>query len=302
MTTPTTQPPEPTAATAGAARPEGASPPGAERITVAVDGTDAGLRAVRWATDEATVRNGTLTIVHAAPYAAGSTGSLREHATRILGRAFTVARRRAPGLDVHTSLLEDAPLTALVEASRQTDLLVVGIAIGQHVEDALIGSLAIDLAGRVHAPLAVVHRSGTATGPVVAAVGEPEEDASVIAQAYFAAARYGSALEIVHSARSALDAAQSRDTLDRMLRHCAQEIPGVPTALHIVRERPLEAIVERSSTARLLVVGPGDGHWHLLGSVGRTALRLAACPVLVAIEDEHPGKPAWAAPEAAEQR
>ncbi|MFR9802435.1 universal stress protein [Pseudonocardia sp. RS010] len=271
---------------------------GAERhgVTVAVDGTDAGLRAVRWAADEAAARHAPLTILHAAPYAAGSSGSLRAHASRILARAYTVARRHAPQVPARTLLLEDDPLAALVEASRQTGahggLLVVGIAGTGRPEDALVGSLALDLASRARGSVAVVRRPGTPDGPVVAAVGDLAEDIAVLTQAHRAAARRGGVLEVVHAARSAADAAETRDALDRVLHVLDKAEPGVRTALHIVRERPFEAVVERSNAAALLVVGSGGRHHHLLGSTSRTAVRLAGCPVLVAVPEHEPGPPA----------
>lgn len=145
--------------------------PTAERngVTVAVDGTDAGLRAARWAADEAAARGGSLTFVHAAPYAAGSAGSLRAHASRILARAYTVAHRHAPDVPAHTVLLDQDPLAALVETSRQTarlgGLLVLGLAGTAHAGDALVGSLALDLVSRARGPVVVVPRTGNLGAP-----------------------------------------------------------------------------------------------------------------------------------------
>ncbi|GAA4677832.1 universal stress protein [Pseudonocardia yuanmonensis] len=263
--------------------------PTAERngVTVAVDGTDAGLRAVRWAVAEAAARGGPLTLVHAAPYAAGSAGSLRAHASRILARAYTVAHRLAPDVPAHTVLLDQNPLAALVETSQQTGrlggLLVVGLAGTGHVGDALVGSLALDLVAGAHGPVVVVPRGGTTDGPVVAAVGDPAADLGVLTVAHRAAARRGVRLEVVHAAHNASEGADTRDAIERVLRTLALAEPGVVTSVEVLRQRPYEAVVEHSGSAGLLVVGPGRGHRRLLGSTTRTAIRLAGCPVLVAV-------------------
>ncbi|MEU7815664.1 universal stress protein [Pseudonocardia sp. NPDC049154] len=265
--------------------------PTAERngVTVAVDGTDAGLRAVRWAAAEAAARRAGLTLLHAAPYAAGSTGSLHAHAWRILARAYTVAHRHAPSVQARTVLLEDEPLAALVATSRDTGrlggLLVVGLAGTGHPTDALVGSLALDLASRAGGPVVVVPRTGTVGGPVVAAVGDPAADVVVLTQAHRAAARRRVGLEILHAARNPAEAAEVRDALERLLRTLEASRPGVATTLRVVPERKYEAVVECSDRASLLVVGAGRGRRHLLGSTTRTAIRLAGCPVLVAVPE-----------------
>ena len=281
--------------TAPTTAPHPGAGPTAERngVTVAVDGTDAGLRAARWAADEAAARGGPLTLVHAAPYAAGSAGSLRAHASRILARAYTVAHRHAPDVPAHTVLLDQDPLAALVETSRETarlgGLLVLGLAGTGHAGDALVGSLALDLVSRAHGPVVVVPRTGNPGGPVVAAVGDPVAELGVLTQAHRAAARRGVRLEVVHAAHSASEGADTRDALERVLQTLALARPEVVASVEVVRERPYEAVVERSGSAALLVVGPGRGHRHLLGSITRTAIRLAGCPVLVAIPE--PGSP-----------
>ncbi|MCE3553155.1 universal stress protein [Pseudonocardia sp. RS11V-5] len=266
--------------------------PTAERngVTVAVDGTDTGLRAVRWAADEASARGGSLALVHAAPYAAGSAGSLRAHASRILARAYTVARRHAPQVPAHTVLLDQDPLGALVEISRQTSrlggLLVVGRTGTGHASDALVGSLAVHVVSRAQGPVVVVGPlAGAPGGPVVAAVGDPVTDLGVLTQAHRAAARHGVRLEVVHAARNASEGAEARDGLERVLRTLDLAEPGVTVSVEVARERPYEAVVEYSRSAGLLVIGAGRGHRHLLGSTTRTAIRFAGCPVLVAVPE-----------------
>jgi nucleotide-binding universal stress UspA family protein len=265
--------------------------PTAERngVTVALDGTGAGLRATRWAVAEAAARHAALTILHAAPYAAGSTGSLHAHAWRILARARTVAHRHAPHVPARTVLVEDEPLAALVATSRETGrlggLLVVGLVSTGRPTDAMVGSLALDLVSRACGPVVVVPRAGTAGGPVVAVVDDPAADVVVLTQAHRAAARRRAGLEVLHAARNPGEAEEVRGALERLLRTLAAADPGVAASVRVVRERTYEAVVESSDRASLLVVGAGWGHRHLLGSPTRTAIRLAGCPVLVAVPE-----------------
>lgn len=252
-------------------------------VTVAVDGTDAGLRAVQWATREAAARRAPLAIVHAAPYAAGSTGSLRAHADRILGRAFTVAVRTDDTVRARTVLLDDDPRTALVEASRSAALLVLGIGAAGGPQGALVGSLALEVAGVVEAPLVVVRRGGRADGAVVAAVRDLASDASTLLQARHAALRHHAVLEIVHATRSAREGAETRDVIEDRMRHWEANGPSVRYSVHLVCDGVVKALAARSVDAQLLVVGPADRHHHVLGSIARAAIRAAGCPVLVAV-------------------
>jgi len=246
-------------------------------VTVAVDGTQAGLRATRWAAREAVLRDVDLTLLHAAPYAAGSTGSLREHAARILARAYTVARHARPEVRAHTELVALDPRAALVDASRTAAVVVLGLAGTGAPADAFVGTLALDLTGRITCPLAVVHREGDPTGPVVAAIRDVAGDSAVLLEARDAAARAGTVLEVVHAALSAREGAETRDAVEARLRRWGTERYSV----HLSQGSALEAVVARSQHAGLLVVGPADRHRHVLGSVSRSVLRAAACPVLV---------------------
>ncbi|GAA4542181.1 universal stress protein [Pseudonocardia xishanensis] len=253
-------------------------------VTVAVDGTEAGLRATRWAAHEAVLRHAELTLLHAAPYATSPTGSLHEHAARILARAYTVARQTEPEVHAHTEIVALDPRAALVDASRHAALLVLGIASTGAPAEAFIGSVALDVAGRVGCPLAVVHRGGNPSGPVVAAIRDVATDAGVLLQARDAAARTGAVLEVVHASGSAREGAETRDAVEARLRRWGT----VPYSVHLTQGRALEAVIARSQHARLLVVGPAEPRRHLLGSVARGALRVADCPVLIAAEPSAP--------------
>ena len=110
---------------------DGAAPP----VVVGTDGTPTALHAVAWAASEAVLRGRPLRIVHAGPYdVTRELSPGRRRASAVLARAFTVARRHEPRVEAHTQLSGESPVTALVHASADAELLVTQrLAGGQHV-------------------------------------------------------------------------------------------------------------------------------------------------------------------------
>ena len=105
-------------------------------IVVGIDGTATALNAVGWAAAEARLRRHPLRILHAAPYAAPPSRVGRHRAQAILAHAYTVAHHAEPDLDVRTELVVDQqPVTALVSASEDAELLVVGMVGGQRLDE-----------------------------------------------------------------------------------------------------------------------------------------------------------------------
>ncbi|SDH63299.1 universal stress protein [Pseudonocardia oroxyli] len=132
--------------------------------------------------------------------------------------------------------------------------------------------------------MVVVPPGGSPDGPVVAAVRDLATDAAVLRQARDAAARSGAALKVVHAARSAREGAAALEDIEDWLWRWGTP----PYSVHLSRGRPLEVVVDRSAHARLLVMGSAEPHRPLLGPAARGALRLAACPVLIAAEPLDP--------------
>ena len=247
-------------------------------VAVGVDGTDAALRAVRWAAVEAHDRRLPLRVVHAAPYAAAA-GPASARIERILALARTVARRSAPGVTVHTAGVPRAPVAVLRELGEQADLLVLG-AVGTGQPQDLADPLIARVAGHTANPVVVVHRTVPRHGPVVVGVDDPEREAALIGLAHTFAERYGTSLQIVHASRPG-----SRDdhgVLDHLVRRWDERSTRVEVTLARSSERPIPALLGRARDARLLVVGPGARRAHILvGSTARALIRGAACPVLV---------------------
>ena len=132
------------------------------RIVVGVDGSPGAGWALRWSVDEAR-RTGAVLDVIASSVFAGLTGYAVSIETDVLDAARQIARDAqdqvgslTPDVTVLTSVSGDPPATALVEASRDADLVVVG-AKGHHgFRGLLLGSVSQYVARSAHCPVVVV--------------------------------------------------------------------------------------------------------------------------------------------------
>jgi len=148
-----------------------ATPLGAEassrRIVVGVDGSPGAGWALRWSVGEAR-RTGAVLDVIASSVFAGLTGYAVSIETDVLGAARQIARdaqvqvgSQAEDVTVLTSVSGDPPAVALVDASRDADLVVVG-AKGHHgLRGLLLGSVSLYVARNAYCPVAVVRHADT---------------------------------------------------------------------------------------------------------------------------------------------
>lgn len=137
------------------------------RIVVGVDGSPGAGWALRWSVDEAR-RTGAVLDVIASSVFAGLTGYAVSIETDVLDAARRIARDAqdqvgslTPDVTVLTSVSGDPPAVALVEASRDADLVVVG-AKGHHgFRGLLLGSVSQYVARSAHCPVVVVRPPDT---------------------------------------------------------------------------------------------------------------------------------------------
>jgi nucleotide-binding universal stress UspA family protein len=109
-----------------------------ERIVVGIDGSDGSRTALQWAGAEARRRGATLEVVLAWEYPAGmvyaSHGSFLPPEPDMEGAAVATLQKLLAdeglasddGVDLRESVVHDAPAPALLHASQDADLLVVG--------------------------------------------------------------------------------------------------------------------------------------------------------------------------------
>lgn len=283
-------------------------------VVVGVDGSEPGLRASRWAAWEARRRGVPLRLVHVIlgfdePWLAdpnvgeGYREALLGLAHGRLAAAREAALAAAPGVSVEDRLAAGDPAQRLTEESVEAELVILGDRGLGGFSGLLLGSVAVAVAQRAECPVVVARGpvpgeapSGEDAPVVVGIDGSPVSEAAV-AFAFDAAAVRRVPLVAVHAwwdvlvdpaAAPFLDlaAAEAREqeVLAERLAGWSEKYPDVVVRRVVVPDRPARALVERSHDAQLVVVGSrGRGGFTglLLGSVGRTLMQHAACPVAV---------------------
>jgi nucleotide-binding universal stress UspA family protein len=140
-------------------------------VVVGVDGSPTSQRAVEFAFAEAAVRKTGVTAVYAWTLAwLRSTRSiwhqvdnvtrpaLQQEAAAVLSESLAEIRQKHPAVPVVEQAVEERPAVALVEASRDASLIVVGSRGRGGVSGLLLGSVSHAVLHRAHCPVAVVRR------------------------------------------------------------------------------------------------------------------------------------------------
>jgi nucleotide-binding universal stress UspA family protein len=263
-------------------------------IVVGVDGTTTGLRAVAWAAKEALLRHRPLRLVHAAPYLGTPDDPAgRGRAGAVLARARTVAHQIAPEVATDVAVLPDPPVTALIDASADAELLVIGM-IGGSGPEIVLGSVTLDVTTAAHCPVAVVRGESGADpaarrrpAPVLLGIESVDADTAAVTAAFEDADRHGSGLVVVqvpghtgHTGHLGLAASAVYDQLAPW----RSDHPGVEVTIRISQGNPGLALLHESTDARHIVLGTRSRHAAMravLGSVSRFVLRHSRVPVTV---------------------
>jgi nucleotide-binding universal stress UspA family protein len=142
---------------------EGARGGGRPRIVVGVDGSADGLHAVTWAASHARASGAVLRLLAAwfpptpmVPMLVDLRGSYPERAAEHLRQAAATASRVAPGVEVETESVEVPPAQALLAASRDADLVVVGRRGLGGLRGLLLGSVSQQCAEHAECPVVIV--------------------------------------------------------------------------------------------------------------------------------------------------
>jgi nucleotide-binding universal stress UspA family protein len=288
------------------------------------DGPDSRL-AVRWAAAEADRRAAPLHLVHSmsdgyreVPLTAGEYRRLHRRAARVIADA----RDALPagfGRPVTTAIIDAPAGPALVRASTNAALVVVGTHGHPLAFDLLVGSVSLHLAHHGESPVVVVReQADPAARRIVVGVDGSPDSAAALALAFEAAAHEGVPVAALHGWTELFPAggdlgaqaderagvlsgafapwvAPHRDVSTRVGEHeaileaaiapWADKYPDVTVEAEVAAVHPSRLLVDASQHAHLLVVGAcGRGFFGgmRLGSVGQAALHHARCPVLIA--------------------
>jgi nucleotide-binding universal stress UspA family protein len=142
------------------------------RIVVGIDGTEHAAAALRWAADEAALRQAALVAVHAwsfmpvtTPADSGLVPMAWTESMEVLDASRAAAARiaedqvRAVLGDEHDAVVqvvEGGPATVLVDAAVDADLLVVGNQGRGNLASALLGSTSAEVADAAPCPVVIV--------------------------------------------------------------------------------------------------------------------------------------------------
>ena len=140
-------------------------------IVVGVDHSEGAKAALRFALEEATLRQATLRVVHAWQYAyIGATGfegsypalggdikELRDLAEKSLDTTLQEAIPETGAIEIERRVVEDRPAAALVDESRGADMIVVGSRGHGGFGGLLLGSVSQQVAHHAACPVVIVH-------------------------------------------------------------------------------------------------------------------------------------------------
>jgi len=121
------------------------------RIVIGVDGSNAASAAIDWASEEANMHTADVLVIHAR-----ERGVSRAEAGCVVDLAVNECRQRT-GVAVRGVVFEGDPASALIEASRDADIVTIGSRGRSGFKTALFGSVALSVAGGASCPVAVTH-------------------------------------------------------------------------------------------------------------------------------------------------
>ena len=281
------------------------------RIVVGMDGSESALRAAKWGAQEATLRGRGLTLAHAViPVVASGIFGMGvpprlDLIDDIRIGAITELTRIAADLDCTDVLIHveiGTPSDLFLHASDTAELIVLGSRGRGGFANLLLGSVGTQVASHARCPV-VVMRADARTGASEVIVGIDGSPHSIAALefAFDEASRRGWNLVAVHAwdvpAYDLIVSSEGpvafplENIADAEIRLAAEvlagfkvDYPDVNVTENLVRAPAVQALLDASTNAALIVVGTRGRNvalGALLGSVSNGVLHKAKVPVAV---------------------
>jgi nucleotide-binding universal stress UspA family protein len=270
------------------------------RVVVGYDGSSSSVAATEWAAAEAAARGAELVVLTCR---AGDPGCASHDRAEHMAAQL---RERHPELSCHGAAAHGAPRDALVEASRDADLLVVGKTGSGTARALILGSVANAVLRKSTCPTAVIpgsYASRPRAERIVVGVDGSSAARHALDWAVDAATVRGGELTLVHAwsytytgpvaqsvaerDRACADAARFLDPLVDSTKTVAR---GFTVVGRLVEDSAAAALLDHSASADLLVVGStgrGGARSILVGSVARAVTEHATCPTAVVPDSPH---------------
>ncbi len=279
-----------------------------ERIVVGYDGSELSDVALAWAEQLARVERRPLTVlVAAADEGASSRTEAETDGHAVAHQALVVERAEKACVDLPEAMVEvvasaQEPVPALLAASREAGLLVVGAQGHGAVQGLVMGSVSQHVARHAACPVVVVRppRDPSSDRVVVGVDGSSHGHATLqfafehvnrvggtlsVLYVISYGASYGGAALLGYADNHLPDyRAEMREWLDDYLDDLRVEYPDVDVSAELAVGSAGRLLADRSHSASLVVVGSrGRGGFAglMLGSVSASVLHHATCPVAV---------------------
>ena len=280
-------------------------------VVVGVDGSDDGLRAVRFGAGTVLRYGGELLLVNAVDdtLMAGAWGVVYD--PEVLQSAGATANEQAKDVALGMGVTEDRIRTEVVmgspggvmsRLSEVADLVVVGRRAASGLERMFVGSTSVAVVANASCPVVVISAAAH-PDPVgqkgVVGVGlqtDPGSEA-LLESGFVQAERLGARLEIIHAIQPhvGLFARKLSPTqLDEQVRFAkggieaiaatvAAKHPQVAYEVSVAADSPINELVSRSAGYDLLVLGVGQSHipGFSLGGLMRGLMAHAECPLFI---------------------
>ncbi len=287
-------------------------------IVVGVDGSPSSDMAVRWAAQEAGMRNVPLSLVHVVERPPGGLFALgggalpppyetneweKNEGQEIISAAVKLAKDSVQNgslPQVHVQVYFSTAGPALFDLSTQAQLIVVGCRGRSRVGRVLLGSVSAGLIQHARCPVAVIHdeipvASRPSRLPVVVGIDGSPASESATATAFDEASWRGVELIALHawsdahvsdipSVEWSTQQAVGEEALAERLAGWRERYPDVTVRRRIVLDAPARHLLEEAESSQLVVVGShGRGGFPgmLLGSVSSAVVQSVKVPVIV---------------------
>ena len=280
-------------------------------VVVGVDGSDDGLRAVRFGAGTVFRYGGELLLVNAVDdtLMAGAWGVVYD--PEVLQSAGATANEQAKDVAIGMGLTEDRIRTEVVmgspggvmsRLSEVADLLVVGRRAASGLERMFVGSTSVAVVANASCPVVVISAAAHPDpvgqkGVVGIGIQTDPGSESLLETGFVQAERLGARVEIIHAVQPPVGLFARRlspTQLDEQVRFAkggiealaatvAAKHPGVAYEVHVAADSPINELVSRSAAYDILVLGVGQSHipGFSLGGLMRGLMAHAECPLFI---------------------